>query len=156
MGFVFYITKSHLNPTQFLPWLGVQSTQDASMSLTKPNVSRLLRRLRLALATCTCTRRQWESLLGALNFASDLVPLGRLHFRRLLLKSKRHFAMGPRDVLRSFPVYLYRHLMWWFKNRRLQTPVPWVQPVSYLKSQKDASDLGWGYQLSYGLQGQRT
>ncbi|KAK3886697.1 hypothetical protein Pcinc_009163 [Petrolisthes cinctipes] len=75
MGFLLNIPKSSLTPTRKLCWLGIEwDSLSATLSLAPDNARRTLRHVRRAHFSRTFSRRQWESLLGSLNFAACNAP----------------------------------------------------------------------------------
>ena len=91
--------------------------------------------------------------MGSLNFASQAVPLGRLWCRRLWWEGNRCFSPSRPLVLRPIPVHVRSLLRWWLHPGVLDSSVPWCRPAPHLDVYTDASDIGWGYQASSGLQG---
>ena len=84
LGFVFNIPKSLLNPTQQIQWLGMLwDAETATLRLSHDNRTRVQAKLRRAVVARTFTHKLWASLLGSLNYAAQVVPLGRLWCRRV-------------------------------------------------------------------------
>lgn len=52
------------------------------------------------------SQRQWESLLGSLNYAAEIIKLGQLRLQRLIFKGRSLFSMIDRDQLVLFPRHL--------------------------------------------------
>lgn len=153
MGFQLNYPKSALTPTQRLCWLGMEwDTSLARVRLSQENASKTRRRIFRAFVSKSMTRRQWEGLLGALNFAAEVVPLGRLRHRRLVREVNAAIPVLPRDLLRPVPRFLSNLLLPWLHTNVLLRWVPWVAPPPSLRVATDASDLGWGYQSSQGHQ----
>ena len=154
MGLSFNLPKSHLHPSQRLQWLGlVWDTPSSTVSLSPTNRLRCWKKVFRALLSVTYTRRQWESLLGSLNHAAEVVPFGRIRVRRLVLEGRRPFSSPDRDLLVPFPQVLRSRLRWWVSRRRLFASSPWIPSPPVLTLTTDASDWGWGYQSSLGHQG---
>ena len=157
MGLAFNLAKSSLLPTQSLQWLGMTwDTTTTTLALSEDNQRRCLKQVVRALHSTTFTRRQWESLLGSINHAGLIVPLGRLRARRLILEGSSIFGGLPRDSPTPFPRRLRSLLRWWSSPGRLSHTATWTTPTPYLTLTTDASDTGWGYQSSRGHQGQGT
>ena len=153
MGFVINVPKSSLVPSQQLDWLGIRwDTVSATLSLSPDNRLRSLSHLRRALFSRTLSRRQWESLLGVLNFAAPTFPLGRLMHRRLSLEVNTAVPARLRDLQRPVPRPLHRLLGLWLQRAPWKTPVPWLPPTPSLTVMSDASDIGWGYPSEQGHQ----
>ena len=99
------------------------------------NVSKLMSRL------------QWKKLLGILNIATEVIPVGRLSHRRLVREVNVAITVHSRDYLRQVPRFL-SDLFPWLDNHFLRHWVAWVPLSVFLRVVTDASDLGWGYQSS--------
>ena len=157
MGLSFNMEKSQLSPSQALQWLGMSwDTTSATVALSRDNQLRCKRQVFRALHSTTFTRRQWESLMGSLNHAGLIIPLGRLRARRLLLEGAKIFMDLPRDSPVPFPRRLRNLLRWWSQKGRLSYSASWINPAPFLTLTTDASNAGWGYQSSLGHQGQGT
>ncbi|XP_076030869.1 uncharacterized protein LOC143019053 [Oratosquilla oratoria] len=153
MGFKVNWDKSTLTPTQKLHWLGIEwDTINASLSLAPDNALRTLRCVRRAFFSQTFSRRQWEGLLGCLNFAAPALPLGRLKHRRLTREVNRSIPLFPRDLPRPVPSTLHSLLRPWLRPGVLRQSVPWSPPPPRITVATDASDIGWGFQSSWGHQ----
>ena len=59
------------------------------------------------------SRRQWERLLGTLNFAAEVVPLGRLRHRRLVREVNAAIGVHSRDHLGQVARFLSDLLLPW-------------------------------------------
>ena len=157
MGLAFNRTKSQLVPTQTIQWLGMSwDSLTSTVALSEDNRLRCLKRVFRALHSITITRREWESLMGSLNHAGLIVPLGRLRTRRLLHEGAKSFADMPRDTPIHFPQRLKSLLRWWAPPNRLSYSTKWTVAPPFLSLTTDASNGGWGYQSSQGHQGQGT
>ena len=153
MGFIVNLSKSTITPSQKLSWLGIEwDTTQASLTLAPDNALRTLRTLRRAYFSNTFSRRQWESVLGCLNFAAPALPLGRLRHRRLTREVNRLIPVASRDVPRPVPTILHELLRKWLRPGLLRRPVPWRPPPPVIIVATDASDVGWGYQSNWGHQ----
>ncbi|KAK3893348.1 hypothetical protein Pcinc_002783 [Petrolisthes cinctipes] len=153
MGFLLNIPKSSLTPTRKLCWLGIEwDSLSATLSLAPDNARRTLRHVRRAHFSRTFSRRQWESLLGSLNFAAPAMPLGRLKHRRLTREVNLHLSPTHRDLPRQVSPSLHRLLRPWLRPGALRQRVPWVFPPPGITVATDASDVGWGYQSCLGHQ----
>ena len=153
MGLAFNIPKSHLCPTQSLTWIGlVWDTVSQTVALSVRNRARCWSKVFLAIHSRTLSRRRWESLIGSLNFAAVVVPLGRLRLRRLILEGRRVFNSVDRDRLVRFPQRLRNLLRWWLRASRLDSVTPWISPPPSVTVVTDASDIGRGFQTSEGHQ----
>ena len=154
LGFRFNIPKSLLSPTQTITWLGMRwDAQASTLSLLDDNRERVLAKLRRTVVAVNCNHKLWASLLGSLNYAAQVVPLGRLWCRRLWWEGNRLFPRTSPYHLRPVPHHIHHLLYRWLTPGLLQLTVPWRTPTPQLSVYTDASDTGWGYQASSGLQG---
>ena len=153
MGFNFNMSKSHLCPSQCITWLGLEwNSNSSSVQISALNLLKIRRRLFQALHSLTFTRRQWESLLGSLNFYAEVLPLGRLHFRRLVQTVNATIPMYPRDVPLPVPQTIPELLGDWLLVTKHPRSTPWVSPLPNIRVNSDASNIGWGYQSNWGHQ----
>ena len=154
MGIRFNLPKSHLEPTTSLQWLGLTwESTSSSVSLSPVNRQKCRARIYRALEAATMSRREWSCLLGSLNHAASVIPLGRLRTRRLHLLGDPPFLGMDWDVQIPFPLQLKSLLRWWVSDGRLDSCDAWVAPLASMSLTTDASDSGWGYQSSVGHQG---
>ncbi|XP_063602946.1 uncharacterized protein LOC134778940 [Penaeus indicus] len=154
MGLLFNLQKSHLEPTMSLQWLGLQwDTRQGTVALSSINRKKCWRKLLRNLCSVNISRREWESLLGSLNHAAEIIPFGRIHLRHLQLEGRAAFTSNNRDKMVFFPRHIRSHLRWWLRRKRLMSVSPWVPKTPSLILTTDASDWGWGYQSSKGHQG---
>lgn len=91
----------------------------------------------------------WLQLLGLLNAAVDLVPLGRLYTRPLQLHLLALWHPASGDLAASVPVpqMIQDHLLRWTGPTWLRTGVPLLSPPPHLSVYTDASLSGWGAHL---------
>lgn len=69
----------------------------------------------------TFTHRLWESLMGSLNYAVEVFPLGRLWHRGLMLEWNRAFPITNRDLVLPIPPVITKLIQPWGKLGRLDT-----------------------------------
>ena len=157
LGFVFNVPKCILTPSQTIVWLGMQwDSVGASLQLSPTNKHKLLRKLRRTVLSTTSSHKLWASLMGSLNFAAQVVPLGRLWCRRLWWEGNRVFPRSRPLQLCPLPRHLRHLLLQWLTPGLLDTEVQWRPAPPSLVVCSDASDYGWGYQTNTGLQGSGT
>ena len=89
------------------------------------------------------SRRQLEQLLGLLNFASSLVPLGRLRLRPLIRWMNAHTSTITRDRQVPLGEAFKEVLMIWENPSFLRTPVPMNLPSPTISLMTDAAQSGW-------------
>ena len=154
MGLLFNLPKSHLSPSTSRQWLGlVWDSTTETVSLSQVNQLKCRSKILRAIHSRTFTRRLWGSLVGSLNHAASVVPLGRLRMRRLVMMGNRTFSDSDWDLLVPFPRRLRFLLRWWLSDGRLASEDAWTPPRASMTLFTDASDVGWGYQSSAGHQG---
>lgn len=97
------LPKSHLIFTRQLSWIGLHwNSISQTVSLSEEN---RCWKVFLSIHAKSRSRRQSESLLGPLNYAAELMKLGRLRLRRIIFEG-RSFLMEDRDHLVWFPHHL--------------------------------------------------
>ena len=127
MGLLFNLAKSHLTPTTSLQWLGMTwDTTASTVALSRDNQHRCARALFRSLHSKSLSRRQWERLMGSLNHAASIVPLGRLRTRRLLLEGAKFLSLTDRDTPVPFPKAVKPLLRWWSAKGLLRRPGPFL------------------------------
>ena len=126
VGFILNRKKSELGLTQDLQFLGIHLRLDLGKALLLESKAR-------EIVACAChlsslkvlNYTQVSQLLGSLNWASGLIPLGRLYLRPL----QRHFhLLGLTDwftpLRRSDPLFLANLLRRWLDPRFLTSGIP--------------------------------
>ncbi|XP_049872880.1 uncharacterized protein LOC126371606 [Pectinophora gossypiella] len=135
-------TKSSTKPVTRIEYLGVTwDTRRNTKSLSKAKVLQLSNSIKELLRK---NRWSWHSakvILGKLNFASFVVPLGRLHCRLIQKASQILPRTQPRRRF-SIPPIVMTELNWWLKNVRMATPIHYPDPSIFITT--DAADVGWG------------
>ena len=146
VGFILNQKKSELDLTQDLQFLGIHLRLDLGKALLPESK---------ALGIVACARHlsslevlnytQVSQLLGSLNSASGLIPLGRLYLRPL----QRHFhSLGLTDRFtpprRSDPLVLANLLRRWLDPLFLTSGIPNRPFQADLTIFLDSSRQGWG------------
>ncbi|KAK8392539.1 hypothetical protein O3P69_014732 [Scylla paramamosain] len=133
MGFVIKKPKSPYTPSQQLKRLGIMwDTSTATLSLATDNALKTRKQVGRAYFSTTFSRRQWESLLGTLNFAVPSLLLYRLKHRRLTREVNLSVPIFPRDLQRDIPT----------QNSSTLAEEGRLGEVSSLTVTSDASDVG--------------
>ena len=126
VGFVLNRKKSELDLTQDIQFLGIRLRLGlGEASLPESKAWEIVARARHLSSLCVLSYTQVSQLMGSLNWASGLIPLGRLYLRPL----QRHFhSLGltvrftpPR---RSDPLVLASLLRRWQDPRFLTSGIP--------------------------------
>lgn len=122
-------------------------TWNSLLWLLKHNQNWVQRKFIPTITSKNFSKRMWERLLGLLNSAAEMIPLGRLFHRHLMTEGNRVLSyQGNQDKLVPFPSLLCPLLHQWLCPGRLSVPVPWIRPDPNLFVMMDASYLCWGYQ----------
>ena len=155
LGISVNLPKSNFQPSQKVEYLGVLFHLDSlQLSLPEAKVLSISSLSRDMAHSSHRSRRQMESLLGLLNWASYLVPLGRLRLLPLLKWMNLFSSPASRDLLIPLPHSFTSLLSVWQDLPFLRTPVPMSIPVPSLQLMTDASLSGWsGVLLPHRISG---
>ena len=155
LGIMVNYKKSSLTPSRNVVFLGVLLRLDRlTMELPPSTALKIISLCGRTLSRSRQSRRCLESLMGLLNFAAPLVPLGRLRLRPLIMWMNSHSSASNRDV----PILLdspFKDLLRiWQSTAFLSLSVPMSIPVPQLQLMTDASLSGWsGVLLPYRVSG---
>ena len=162
LGFSINLPKSNLSPSQRVVYLGVLFHLDTlQLSLPEEKILSISSLCRDMAQSSSRFRRQMESLLGLLSWASFLVPLGRLRLLPLLKWMNVNSSPATRDLHVPLHPSFTSLLVGWQDLSFLGTPVPMSIPTPSLQLMTDASLSGWsgvllplrvsgGWPLAYG------
>lgn len=142
LGWCVNWTKSTLTPSRRLEYLGVEwdtleNTKNLPASKIKKNriiIKDMLRKNQWSWLTA-------KILLGNVNFASFVVPHGRLHCR-ILQREANRLPEEDRNKLYYLPLPVVEELEWWLKNIDQVSPIHIKGPTSFVST--DAALDGWG------------
>ena len=81
--------------------------------------------------------------MGLLNWASNFVPLGRLHLRPLIRWMNLHTSPLTRDQPSPLDGAIKSSLRGWIDRSFLERSVPMATPLPTLQLMTDASNRGW-------------
>ena len=146
VGFIGNRKKSELDLTQDLQFLGIRLRLDlGEASLPQSKAWEIVARAHHLSSLRVLTYSQVSQLMESLNWASGLIPLGRLYLRPL----QRHFhSLGLTDRFtqprRSDPLVLANLLRQWQDPRFLTSGIPIRTFQADLTIFTDASTQGWG------------
>ena len=146
VGFILNRKKSELDLTQDLQFLGIRLCLDIGKALLPESKAwEIVARARYLSSLRVLNYTQVSQLMGLLNWASGLIPLGRLYLRPL----QRHFhSLGLTDRFtpprRSDPLVLPNLLRRWLDPRFLTSGIPIRTFWADLTIFTDASTHGWG------------
>ena len=142
VGFILNRKKSELDLTQDLQFLGIRLRLDlGEASLPESKAWEIV----AGAHHLSSPSAQVSQLMGSLNWASGLIPLGRLYLRPL----QRHFhSLGLTDRFtpprRSDPLVLANLLRQWQDLHFLTSGIPICTFQADLTIFTDASTQGWG------------
>ena len=146
VGFILNRKKSELDLTQDLQFLGIHLRLDLGKALLpESKAGEIVACARHLSSLEVLNYTQVSQLLGSLNWASGLIPLGCLYLRPL----QRHFhSLGLTDRFtpprRSDPLVLANLLRRWLDPRFLTSGIP-IRPFQAdFTIFTDASNQGWG------------
>lgn len=146
LGWQINYQKSVLTPTQDLEYLGIRwQTAKNATSLPKLRRENLNNTLDQWLQKSHISLRGLQSLLGQLNFASFVIPRGRLHCRKIQIFLRRFNKKYPRQKL-PIPEMVCQEMTWWRRATCHLSPIHKKAATHYLAT--DASDSGWGAHLN--------
>ena len=146
LDLVGFILKSELDLTQDLQFLGIRLRLDIGKALLPESKTwEIVARARHLSSLRVLSYTQVSQLMGSLNRASGLIPLGRLYLRPL----QRHFhSLGLTDRFtppcRSNPLVLANLLRRWLDPCFLTSGIPIRTFRANLTIFTDASTQGWG------------
>ena len=146
VSFILNQNKSELDLTQDIQFLGIHLRLDLGKALLPESKAwEIVARARHLSSLEVLGYTQVSQLLGSLNWASGLIPLGRLHLRPL----QRHFhSLGLTDRFtpprRSEPLVLANLLRRWLDPRFLTSGIPIRAFQADFTIFTDASNQGWG------------
>ena len=155
-GFLINYGKSRLSPAKVFEWLGIKwDTSEAMLSLPRDKITSLSRDLSAFTRKSLVSRRQVERILGKLQFASLVDPIGKALLKNLNPFFRHLARKGLRDKLFPMPKNLISPLKRWLRPGILAAKVPFRPPPPCMDIYTDASNHGWGIQTSEGhhLQG---
>ena len=135
--------KSSLTPSREVVYLGVLLRLDRQTMEIPTGTAQIISLCNETLSRSHLPRRRLESLLGLLNFAAPLVPLGRLRLRPLIMWVNRHTSPSSRDLHVPLDDSFKVMLRVWSTTSFLSQAVPLSVPVPHLQLMTDASLSGW-------------
>ena len=146
LGFVIHPTKSKVNPTQKIYFLGFDiDSQSMIVKLTQEKETEITEFAKHLLAKRKITVRQLACFIGKVVAALPACEHGKMHYRALERDkiSRLKLSRGDFDAHLILSVAAKADLQWWIDNtalavRHLQRNMP------QMEIQSDASGLGWG------------
>ena len=150
-GFKVNHSKSRLVPSQSFKWLGVHwDTRSSRVSLPEEKVISLSRDLSRFFNRISISRRDLERVLGKLQFAALVDPIGKALLKSVNLFLRSFANQRWRDRKVPFPQALRTSLRRWLRPGVLTQSVPFRPPPVSFTIFTDASRQGWGAHSSGG------
>ena len=144
-GFLVNIRKSRLEPAQDFEWLGLDwETKSTQLSLPPAKRWEIRRSIRTFLADNKMSRRSLERVLGRLQHASIVDPVGKTALKFLNSYCIKFARKGLRDKIQPIPQSLRVALRRWLQTPALSKKIQWKPPPVSLDIHTDASLQGWG------------
>ena len=150
LGWVVNMTKSELVPKQVFNFVGYWFDLITGRVLpTQDRWETLQEKLRFIKGQCSCTVRQFMSLIGLLTATEKQVCSGRLHMRPIQWHLKRNWHVPEvlEKVIPSVHQSLNPHLDWWLDETNVLKGQPLHPPQHAVQLFTNASNEGWGAHL---------
>ena len=153
-GFLINFQKSSLNPAQSIEWLGWEwRTVEQTLCLPSTKVRSLKASVWSFISQPTFSRRHLERLVGQINWANNVDPLGKIRLKFVNAYQRALGKLHFRDQLLPMNPELKRLLSYWAHLVVQDWKVPLVTPTTSFTITTDASQTGWGYHTSRGTEG---
>ncbi|KAI8428780.1 hypothetical protein MSG28_007454 [Choristoneura fumiferana] len=145
LGWIINTEKSLNEPLQQIEYLGiVWNTLQNATSLPQKKILSIEKDLNKILRDQEWNWQLAKSLLGKLNFASFVIPLGRLHCRNLQRAANLLPEHQKKKMIPITPIIL-QECAWWLGNLKQNGSLIKYRVTVFITS--DASDQGWGAQI---------
>ena len=144
LGWLLNHSKSHLTPSSDLTWLGVRwLPREGRWGMPQDKVETIISLISSILSSRQASRKQWESLLGKLNFIAQVLR-GMQPFLQPLFAPTCLARLVNRDEVVNLPPQLLSHLHPWLDENRLRETPLYYTRQNVLDLWTDASTTGWG------------
>ncbi|KAJ8708471.1 hypothetical protein PYW07_010596 [Mythimna separata] len=146
LGWIINMNKSLQDPSQHIEYLGIEwDTFHNTKALPEKKIFSLRKDLSKLLSSQKWSWQSAKSLLGKLNFASFVIPLGRLHSRKIQRAAN---ILPEKSVRKKFPIpaKALEECNWWIQNLEKKDSLFKFSETIFITS--DASDQGWGAQIN--------
>ncbi|KAI5644770.1 reverse transcriptase (RNA-dependent DNA polymerase) domain-containing protein [Phthorimaea operculella] len=142
LGWCINTDKSILIPTRNLEYLGIEwNTLSNTKSLPEPKIHRTLKLINNTLKKNWWSWQTAKVILGHINFAAFIVPLGRLHCRPIQIEANR-LPENQRNQKFHLTDSVKQELLWWKNHIDQTSPIHYKDPTVFVTT--DASNQGWG------------
>ncbi|CAG9131889.1 unnamed protein product [Plutella xylostella] len=142
LGWTVNNQKSSIVPVKRLEYLGiVWDTGRNIKCLAEKKVVSLQSEIKAIVRKNCWSWHEAKVILGKLNFAAFVVPLGRLHCRKL---QRIAVTLPEQDKYSKFKLqpHAVADLTWWVENAHKSTAIHHPTPTLFITT--DAADSGWG------------
>ncbi len=102
----------HCGPNHWMVFLGVLfDTQSMTLSVMEDRVQEIMEILESWLDKCTASQKEYQVLLGKLNFVVSCIKQGQIFVSRIIAYTKTLAKVGKFPV----PQSVKRDLLWWYR-----------------------------------------
>ncbi|XP_041973374.1 uncharacterized protein LOC121729052 [Aricia agestis] len=137
--------KSMTQPLKALDFLGITwNPWNNTKCLPVDKIRTIKQKISCVLSLGETCLEDLQSLIGILNFATFVVPRGKLHLRALL-RFLKPLLRAPARRMVHIPSEVSSELRWWFQECHRTTPIHLPPPTHFVTT--DASDVAWGAQV---------
>lgn len=142
LGWQINSDKTDLTPKSRIEYLGlIWDTKENVKILPSSKISNIKNSILNTLSKGNWSWMEAKQLLGKLNFAANVIPLGFLHCRRIQIAAKS-LPDIQRYKIFQFPDQVKEELSWWLQNLSKTSDIQIAPPSVFITT--DASDIGWG------------
>jgi hypothetical protein len=152
LGWHINVQKSVLVPSQKIEYLGIiWDTKLNLKQLPNPKIRKVTTLIQELLKNQSWTWWLSKVLLGNLNFASFVVPLGRLHCRQIQIAANR-LSKKEKHKKALIPAVVVKECQWWLQNIQRSSAIHQNSATIFITT--DAAGTGWGATVNnWKLQG---
>ena len=143
-GWLLNLTKSHLEPTQCLVYLGAQfDTVKKTISLPMEKIPVIQERISRALDTHHLKAFQCLKIIGTMVSTTPMVKWALWRLRPFQSGFLKQWKSGNKNQQIRISTSMRNSLFWWLQTKNLRNCHS-IAPVSWVTVTTDASGYGWG------------